>query len=71
VKIVPSFDWAAGIYQGRILAYSLINAFAMYSVSSRIQVTANVSNLLDREHYEIFGGSLLRRRAVGTVSLMF
>jgi outer membrane cobalamin receptor len=43
----------------------------MYSVSSRIQVTANVSNLLDREHYEIFGGSLLRRRAVGTVSLMF
>ncbi len=30
VKYVPSFDWAAGIYAGRILAYTLVNLTARY-----------------------------------------
>ncbi|MBI1808123.1 MAG: TonB-dependent receptor [Ignavibacteria bacterium] len=69
VKYVPSFDWAAGIYQGRILAYTLVNLVASYKLTPNIQFGLNVSNLLDREHYEIFGGSLLKRRAIGTVTM--
>jgi outer membrane receptor for ferrienterochelin and colicins len=68
-KYVPSFDWAAGIYQGRILAYTLVNFAVSYKVTSNIQLSVNVSNLLDRDHYEIFGGSLLKRRAIGTVGM--
>jgi iron complex outermembrane receptor protein len=67
-KYVPSFDWAAGIYQGRILAYAVVNVSARYAVSRTITLGLDVSNLLDREHYEIFGGSLLRRRAIGTLT---
>lgn len=69
VKYVPSFDWAAGIYQGRILAYTLVDIAGSYSVTPTVQVGLNVSNLLNRVHYEIFGGSLLKRRAIGTLTL--
>ena len=71
VKYVPSFDWAAGIYAGRILAYTLVDLAARYRVAPNISLGLDVSNLLDREHYEIFGGSLLRRRAIGTVTAEF
>jgi iron complex outermembrane receptor protein len=71
VKTVPSFDWAAGIYQGRILAYTLVNLAASYHITNQVQLALNVSNLLDREHYEIFGGSLLRRRAIASTTVTF
>jgi len=71
VKYVPSFDWSAGIYQGRILAYTLLNLAASYQISSHIQFGCNVSNLLDRVHYEIMGGSLLGRRAIASITTTF
>jgi len=71
VKVMPSFDWAAGIYQGRILAYTLVNLAASYRLTNQVQLALNVANLLDREHYEIFGGSLLRRRAIASTTVTF
>lgn len=68
-KYVPSFDWAAGVYQGRILAYTLVNLSAQYHISPRLKFGTNITNLLDRQHYQIFGGSFIRRRAIGTLTL--
>lgn len=70
-KYVPSFDWAAGIYQGRILAYSLLNLSASYQMSEHLQLGLNVTNLLDRKHYQIFGGSFIRRRAILSMTATF
>ncbi|HLF14369.1 MAG TPA: TonB-dependent receptor [Bacteroidota bacterium] len=71
VKYVPSFNWAAGIYQGRIYAYTLVNLAAAYRFTQNISAGINLTNLLDREHYEIFGGSLIGRMAIGSVTLTF
>jgi outer membrane receptor for ferrienterochelin and colicins len=71
VKYVPPFDWAAGIYQGRILTYTLLNFSASYRFSPLVGVGLNVNNVLDRVHYEIFGGSLIGRTVVGSVTLTF
>ncbi len=71
MKYVPSFDWAAGIYKGRVLAYTLIDLSTRYHVTSQLDLALNISNLFDRVHYEIFGGSLLRRRAVASVTATF
>lgn len=71
VKYVPTFEWAAGIYQGPILAYTLVNLSASYQINDHFQLGLNVTNLLDREHYEIFGGSLIRRRAVASVTVTY
>ncbi len=64
VKYVPTFDWAAGIYKGKVLAYAVVNLGATYQLSEILSVGLNVTNLLDRSHYELFGGSLIGRRAI-------
>ncbi len=70
-KYIPSFDWAAGIYQGRIYAYALVNLSVGYRFTPHVSAGVNVTNLLDRVHYEIFGGSLIGRMAVGSVTFTF
>lgn len=71
VKYVPSFDWSAGIFQGRILAYTIVDLSAKYHLTEHFDITANVANLLNREHYEIFGGSMLGRRAMVSLTATF
>ncbi len=69
IKYIPAFDWAAGIYEGPIPAYTLVNFAVGYKISSLFQAGLNVSNLLNREHYQIFGGSFIRRRALASLTL--
>lgn len=70
-KYVPTFPWAAGIYEGKVLAYTLINASGSYRVSSNLSFNLTISNLLNRQHYQIFGGSILGRRAIVTAAYAF
>lgn len=70
-KYVPSFDWAAGIYQGPIPAYTLVNVAASYEFTPHLQCGLNVTNLFDREHYQIFGGSFIRKRAIISLTASF
>jgi outer membrane receptor for ferrienterochelin and colicins len=71
VKYVPSFDWAAGIYQGKILAYTMVNLSASYRITGNFTAGINVGNLLDRRHYEIYGGSIIGRRAIASLTMLF
>lgn len=72
VKYVPTFPWAAGIFRdGNVLAYTLINLGGSFKVNNNLSFNLNVTNLLDRKHYEILGGSLLGRRALFTASVVF
>lgn len=71
MKYVPTFDWAAGIYKGKILAYTLLNLSGSYRIMSNVSINISISNLLDRKHYQIFGGSLLGRRTIVSASYMF
>ena len=41
---------------------------ADFAVSEAVRVGVTVTNLLDDEHYQSFGGDLLGRRALATVS---
>lgn len=64
---VEGFPWAAGIFNGPIEDYDTVDIAANYSLSENWQIGINVSNALDDEHYESFGGDLLARRALGHV----
>ncbi|HLB00492.1 MAG TPA: TonB-dependent receptor, partial [Bacteroidota bacterium] len=70
-KYIPSFDWAAGIYQGKIHAYTLVNLSASYRFTRNFSAGINVGNLLDRTHYEIFGGSIIGRRVIAILNVLF
>lgn len=71
IKYVPSYYWAAGVFSGQIHAYALVSLSAGYVVNENLNLNFNVSNLLNRQHYEIFGGSILGRRGVMTATYSF
>lgn len=64
VKYIPQYNWAAGIFKGPILTYTLVNLSGAYQITPQLGLTLNVTNLLDRRHYQIFGGSFIGRRAI-------
>jgi outer membrane receptor for ferrienterochelin and colicins len=66
---VEEFDWAAGVFVGTIPQYDVINLSANFRLSDMLNFGVDVSNLLDDEHYEAFGGDLLSRRALGFVGV--
>jgi outer membrane receptor protein involved in Fe transport len=68
---VPSFDWAAGIFAGRIIEYDIFNAALGYQINDNFRVGVNALNLTDEEHFEIFGGAVLGRRILGNVQATF
>lgn len=71
VKYVPTFTWAAGIFNGPILAYTVVDLSGRYHLTENFDLAVSVANLLDRKHYQIFGGSLLGRRAIASLTATF
>jgi iron complex outermembrane receptor protein len=71
VKYVPSFDWAAGVFKGRIFSYTLLDFSASYRMNNNLDFGLTVTNLLDKTHYQIFGGSYIHRRVLLNVTTTF
>ena len=66
---VEEFEWAAGIFVGTIPQYDVLNLAANFRLNEMLGFGVDISNALDNEHYEAFGGDLLERRALGFVSV--
>jgi outer membrane receptor protein involved in Fe transport len=61
---VDEFTWASGLFVGPVPRYNVSDLNASYSLTPRWQIGANISNVFDRAHYEMFGGDILHRRAL-------
>jgi outer membrane receptor for ferrienterochelin and colicins len=68
---VKKFPWAGGIFNGDVPEYTVVNLVAAYQLTKNVSIGTNVYNLLNRKHYEIFGGSMLERRVLATVTTTF
>ena len=66
---VEEFDWAAGVFVGTIPGYDVFNVAANYRISDMFAVGADISNVFDDEHFEAFGGDLMSRRALASVTI--
>jgi len=66
---VDDFAWAAGAFIGPVDSYTTFSLAGSYEVNDTVTVGLNVSNLLDDDHYQSFGGDTLERRALGYVTL--
>lgn len=71
LRYVEGYKWVAGLFEGIVPTYSVVNASVGYYVHPKIRLSMNAFNLLDRRHYEIFGGSILRRQVTGNVTVNF
>jgi len=67
VRAVRAFSWSAGIYAGPVPAYAVVDAGGGYQVHTGWRVEVDAANLLDRRHYEAFGGSVLGRRLLASL----
>jgi outer membrane receptor for ferrienterochelin and colicins len=65
---VDGFPWATGIFVGDVPSYTLVDLGVGYQLTQNWEIGLDVSNLLDKEHYQSFGGDLLSRRALAHVS---
>ena len=68
---VQPFRWAAGIFQGNIPAYTLVNLAVGYQVSRNYRLGLASTNLFNHKVYQLFGGSVIGRQVIGTVTATF
>lgn len=66
---VEEYDWAAGVFVGTVPEYDVVNVAGNYRINDMFGVGVDISNALDNEHWEAFGGDLLSRRALGYLSV--
>jgi outer membrane receptor protein involved in Fe transport len=63
-----AFRWVVGPFQGEVPSYGVLDLVANVDLNRHVALGINVSNALDEEHWEAFGGDLLSRRALGSVT---
>lgn len=64
MRWVDGFEWSAGLFRGPVPAYFVADAHFGMAVGGSLRLGVDVANLGDNRHYELFGGNLLRRRAL-------
>ena len=68
LRWVDEFRWGVGPFQGDVESYTTVDVVGNYLITDHWKVGVYVANLFDSEHWEAFGGDLLGRRALGSVS---
>jgi iron complex outermembrane receptor protein len=71
VRLVDSYDWAAGVFVGRVPASQSVDVSAGYRFNWHFRVFALATNVFDQERYHLFGGSVIGRRVLGGVTAQF
>ena len=61
---VEDFPWNAGVFRGTVESYDTVSVTANYHFNDSWGIGLDISNALDEEHYQAFGGDILERRAL-------
>jgi iron complex outermembrane receptor protein len=67
-RYVDGFPWAAGSFAGDVPSYGLLDLALGYEINDHLGLGVDVSNLLDKEHWQSFGGDIIGRRVLGHVT---
>ncbi len=68
---VQPFTWAAGVFTGEIPAYTLVNISGGWRINKNYRIGVTVSNAFDNRVYQLFGGSVIGRQAIASVTATF
>src|SRR5918999_4705832 len=71
LRMVDGYQWAAGVFQGYVPASEILNVGAGFRLNNNIRIHGAVTNVFDQEHFQLYGGSVLRRRALAGVAPEF
>ena len=70
-EFVGSYDWSAGVFNGRIPTRQFVDLSAGYRVNNSVRVHLTATNVLDQPRFLIYGGSVIGRRVLGAVTVTF
>ncbi|MFC2167300.1 TonB-dependent receptor [Acidobacteriota bacterium] len=65
---VDDFQTAGMVNKGLVKSYNLVDLTSNVYFGDGFSVGLNISNLLNHKHYQYFGGNILQRFAVATIS---
>ncbi len=68
---VDDFRWVVGPFNGPVESYTTVDLAGNYKMTDNWIFGINVSNMFDNVHYEAFGGDLLARRALASVTFQW
>ncbi|CAN5865887.1 hypothetical protein BH20GEM1_BH20GEM1_09530 [soil metagenome] len=71
VHMQEGFDWAAGVFAGHVPGFATADLNAGYVVNEWARLNLVWNNVLDKQHIELYGGSVIGGRALGGVTLTF
>jgi len=69
LRWVHEFEWVSGVFAGPVPSYAVIDAQTNVKLTGQLTLGVDVANLLDNDHYEMFGGDLLGRRALAHLTV--
>ena len=70
-RFVPEYDWAAGVFVGKVPSSQSINASVGYQITPRYRFSVNGTNIFDQKRYQLFGGSIIGRRVLAGLTARF
>lgn len=65
------YRWLAGIYEGYVPSYAIVNLNAGIYIIDKLHLGINVFNLLNRQFYQVYGGTYLPRYTTARLSWEF
>jgi len=70
-RFLEGYDWAAGVFQGKIPSSQTINLTAGYRINNFVRFYGMVTNLLDQQRFQLYGGSVIGRRILTGMTATF
>ncbi len=71
VRWVEQFQWITNLGERTVPEYTVVNLNAGVKLTKDLRLGVNIFNLLDRKHYEIFGGTYLQRYSTANLAFTF
>lgn len=63
-QVRPAFDWSSGVWAGRIPPSATMDISVGYRFSPALRLFTTVTNAFDERTYQVYGGTIVGRRAL-------
>ncbi len=71
LRVVERFQWAAGIYSGKIPASQTVDLNVGYRVNNNVRLLGVGTNVFDQKRFSVYGGSVIGRRVLAGLTATF
>jgi outer membrane receptor protein involved in Fe transport len=71
LRLIDGYQWAAGVFQGYVPSSELLNLAAGFRLNNNFRIHGTATNVLDQKRFQLYGGSVLRRRVLAGLTANF